>query len=1260
MSVTTTQVDLSTPMSLTQDPALAVTKLFVYPFHAAPTADLVALGVAALNDGATAGDIVDFLLAAPVAGAPLPDITSGSSNLGFVTALVEGYTWGTSVSASTKAAWVQALLPDLVASSSRGSFVAWLNDAIDGYDGTDADLVSVKAALADRMTMALAYQGTAAGAVYDGGGWTELTAVLDVLLPDPATYTLVASATSVDEGSTITFSLATTHVEPGTLLPYTISGNGITAEDFTSGSLTGQFLVRSNGLATITLTLAADAVTEGPETLVLTLGDGLASRSVLINDTSLAPPPPPTFAVTASDTTVDEGGSITYTLLTTGLAAGAQVAYTLSGTGITDADIVGSQLAGNFTVGADGRASLTITVRADGLTEGNEVLRLSLDGTAHEVLTTIVDTSVGQPPPPEPTFVLTASTAAVDEGGSITYTLLTTGLAAGVQVTYTLSGSGITESDIVGGQLGGIFTIGADGSASVSVTVRADSSTEGDEVLRLSLDGKPQEVLTTIRDTSVSTGPVGTPDTLVIADNMNNPLATVPANAAEGELQIDTYLTYDLLDQSQNGASRMTLEQLRATNPTAGAALDATNSSADRGNIPQVSNQGLYTFDLGLMTDRIDYSAETGRIVAVVSGTAPANLMHVIVNDNGVDDVYDDATDRIDTLLNIEEVVASGGGGVLDLSNAGRALELRFSHNFNPAVDVVTELDRAVHTLRVADLVSGNSLGRSYIEYRDAGASATTQANAVWTQIQGSDHAETLVFTSHESGDDRLMVLRGGNNAVKYNELTRSILVDVEMLAWNASTNAADDSNASGIVRVSTQFTNGDGITLLSPATHVSTSHMPDNRIAAGSLWVAGTQDSEDAVRFDGSPGNKVITIGETAGVRHVTARLADSPTAAALDLTGFEIVIDNGTSDDLYVIDNITSVANNGPALVDGGAGDHDAIALTNNAVGKVEVGGIANTILLATLNSPAGLDFDFDVLDIRAITQGNLTLAGTAGGDDELVLGDPRLVSSTTQFEALVLSQASLVAGTSYTLDLDTAQLRAGNTPLFGHVGTVLSAGGLVYGGLGLIAAVQGDLSLTLIDTSAGAGGTLWGGNGDDSLTGGAGDDTLRGGSGDDTLTGNGGADTFVFEATGAANGSDTVRDFTPGSDKLDVTAFTGGAITAAAASINGQLGGSFTGVATTAEFIFNRVGASLTAADFATAPAAGKFVLADGAHQVVAVTADPTGAQGDATVTPVLLYYVVNGSTPGLSDLTVSLVGTIESAGEATLAQIYAALS
>ena len=56
----------------------------------------------------------------------------------------------------------------------------------------------------------------------------------------------------------------------------------------------------------------------------------------------------------------------------------------------------------------------------------------------------------------------------------------------------------------------------------------------------------------------------------------------------------------------------MSLAALIATNATAGAALNTTNSSADRGNIAQVSNQSLFKFDLGNNTDRVDYSRESG------------------------------------------------------------------------------------------------------------------------------------------------------------------------------------------------------------------------------------------------------------------------------------------------------------------------------------------------------------------------------------------------------------------------------------------------------------------------------------------------------------------------------------------------------------------------------------------------------------------------------------------------------------------------
>ena len=101
------------------------------------------------------------------------------------------------------------------------------------------------------------------------------------------TYAIGRSLSAVNEGSSVTFTLSTTNVANGTLVPYTISG--ISANDVTTGSLTGSFTV-SNNLATATITMSADQLTEGAETATLTLNNAAASNFVVVNDTSVFTP----------------------------------------------------------------------------------------------------------------------------------------------------------------------------------------------------------------------------------------------------------------------------------------------------------------------------------------------------------------------------------------------------------------------------------------------------------------------------------------------------------------------------------------------------------------------------------------------------------------------------------------------------------------------------------------------------------------------------------------------------------------------------------------------------------------------------------------------------------------------------------------------------------------------------------------------------------------------------------------------------------
>lgn len=74
---------------------------------------------------------------------------------------------------------------------------------------------------------------------------------------------------------------------------------------------------------------------------------------------------------------------------------------------------------------------------------------------------------------------------------------------------------------------------------------------------------------------------------------------------------------------------------------------------------------------------------------------------------------------------------------------------------------------------------------------------------------------------------------------------------------------------------------------------------------------------------------------------------------------------------------------------------------------------------------------------------------------------------------------------------------------------------------------------------DRLIGGGGrdSLLGGEGEDRMNGGGGNDTIDGGAGSDIYRGGTGADVFVFAADGAR---DVVRDFRPGEDRLDLSAF------------------------------------------------------------------------------------------------------------------------
>lgn len=107
------------------------------------------------------------------------------------------------------------------------------------------------------------------------------------------TYMVTASATSGDEGDTITFTVTTTNVEDGTTLYWTIDGTAV-AGDFSDDAVSGTFSVTS-GTGTVARTFKSDGTTEGSETFTLEIRTESVSGTIVatsptitINDTSIA------------------------------------------------------------------------------------------------------------------------------------------------------------------------------------------------------------------------------------------------------------------------------------------------------------------------------------------------------------------------------------------------------------------------------------------------------------------------------------------------------------------------------------------------------------------------------------------------------------------------------------------------------------------------------------------------------------------------------------------------------------------------------------------------------------------------------------------------------------------------------------------------------------------------------------------------------------------------------------------------------------
>jgi len=366
------------------------------------------------------------------------------------------------------------------------------------------------------------------------------------------------------------------------------------------------------------------------------------------------------------------------------------------------------------------------------------------------------------------------------------------------------------------------------------------------------------------------------------------------------------------------------------------------------------------------------------------------------------------------------------------------------------------------------------------------------------------------------------------------------------------------------------------------------------------------------------------------------------------------------------------------------GGAGTDK---LTVAATANQDMGILALTgFETVALTSHDDVAVNLTKADLRNVTDlSTLTIASGNGGNDQFTLN--RLSADTTlnfgsDTGAVV---TTLNSGTtqkiafggnftaaSVTLDSGTTTLTVtssdGNTTEDQAGGVFTSLSGTSLATINLDGLDRTDLgtlgtTVTKVDASASKGGltvtasatatNIIGSQAADAITGGGAADTIQGGKGDDVIDGGAGADSYVFEATAANNGSDSIAMVAgAGGDVLNFKNFmsagsvdqnggTGTAVVAYAAANNADVN------ITNKVAIFDTNGAVLNAAGLvAEIQGAGNaFAITSGGKAIV-ITGDASAPANEANI--FFIDDTLDGVSGTISATDVVVVGVTNTGG------------
>lgn len=1030
------------------------------------------------------------------------------------------------------------------------------NGAAVTYDvnatGTGADMVYTVTGSQD-VTLQGSTASFTAGSLTDSSTAGTTTLVLDAgSTADLTGYGVLSGGVTIDADLT-SGGAAELNVASGNTIKVTNS--------LTSNALTIDANDASNDTA-LTLDLDNDTVgliLEDVDTLTVDLGDtartigGTGLEAQANNDTAV------TIAGTNDITMTDELATGTLTM------------------GVDDASL--EEIDADGTVVVENSGDLTLTAAFNSENDAT----ITADDVDFQTTTTVQEGNLSVTTTNDATL-----TGNIDVDGTMTVaaggTVTTEGTAA-VENDVTLSGDDVV---IDGADAAGDTTVAA---GNISITVTNDADIDGDITTTagnisitagrdVDVDGAIDASGTlTISQTGTS-GSINFSDTVASDNDMTLTGDDVAIAGATSTVAGDMSVTAtgnditvtatidasgDLTLTTQNDAGG----DIVTTGQTVGADNDITMTSADLINAGAINTAaGNVVLTAGNEITIGTASDIDGTLTATSSGAAAAGLITI----GGALTMENDVTatgDEVDVNANI---AVTSGSITLTAANdvdidanitatAGSISVTASSGGVGAGADVIT--GAAGNTLTASNdiTISGDDVTAGDLATTAAGDLTITATNDVSMlgDFDGDAVAAAATNATITGGGD--VTLATGIDITANNDVTITASAGGDVVMNNATIQsdiAGDITITGGQIDGSGAITADDGDIYLNSTNDTLTSTLSGTITAdSGSVnFISGTYAVSDV---DADAGGIVIAgdSSGTFGALQTTGSSVRITTSGDVTTTSIDagVVVGSGNGD--LTLGTVSS-SNTVLVQITTGSGADSMTLNTATDEYHVSTGAGADTLTLtaAETGSVINLGGGADTLTPTATAYAGVTIDGGDGSDTIVLSAADHSADGTWQnIEVMqlagnvTLSEAQLdndstfqITGSNGTItatgvvsaDMTNVTFQAGNQSLFALTGHATADSTLTGSDAGdTLTGVGGDDTL-----SGGIGNdTLVGAAGDDTLLGGAGNDSLKGDAGANTMTGGAGADTFNL----TDGGTDTITDFTTGSDKINTTALT-----------------------------------------------------------------------------------------------------------------------